>query len=89
MSYRRFLMFNVFGGIGWVFSMTFLGYYLGKVLGAKDIEKVVYLIIVVSVLPPAIAAIRARLKSRNGGSAEGEDVTPEPTAQATPSDQAP
>jgi membrane-associated protein len=56
MSYRRFLMFNVCGGIGWVFSMTFLGYYLGQVLGAKDIEKVVYLIIVVSVLPPAIAA---------------------------------
>ena len=46
--------------------MTFLGYYLGQVLGAKDIEKVVYLIIVISVLPPAIAALRAHLKARKG-----------------------
>src|ERR1700684_3099219 len=26
MDYARFLSFNVFGGIGWVFSMTMLGY---------------------------------------------------------------
>ncbi len=64
MSYRRFLTFNVFGGIGWVVSMTFLGYFLGKVLGAKDIEKVVYLIIVISVLPPVIGAVRTHLASK-------------------------
>ena len=59
MSYKRFLSYNIFGAIGRVTSMTFLGYYLGKVLGAKQIEKVVILIIVVSVMPPIIAAIRA------------------------------
>ena len=78
MSYRRFLMFNVCGGIGWVFSMTFLGYYLGQVLGAKDIEKVVYLIIVVSVLPPAIAALRAHLKARKGEVPADEASASEP-----------
>lgn len=72
MSYRRFLMFNVMGGIGWVFSMTFLGYYLGQVLGAKEIEKVVYLIIVVSVLPPAIGALRAHLRAKKEKAAAGE-----------------
>src|SRR4029077_5075398 len=30
MQYRRFLAFNFFCGIGWVFSMTMLGYLLGK-----------------------------------------------------------
>jgi membrane-associated protein len=75
MSYKRFISYNVFGGIGWVASMTFLGYYLGKVLGAKQIEKVVILIIAISVLPPIIAAIRAHRASKKK-SAEPQDVTP-------------
>jgi membrane-associated protein len=72
MSYRRFLAYNVFGGIGWVMSMTFLGYYLGKVLGAKEIEKVVILIIIVSVMPPLIAAVRARLAAKKAAKAAAE-----------------
>src|SRR6201999_1098311 len=31
MDYRRFISFNVFGGIGWVFSMTMLGYLLSQI----------------------------------------------------------
>jgi len=64
MGYRRFATFNIMGGVGWVSSMTFLGYFLGKVLGAKQIEKVVYLIIVVSVLPLFIGAIRHRMGAK-------------------------
>lgn len=52
MSYRRFLSFNVFGGIGWVVLLTMLGYYLGGYdLVRKNFEKVILGIIVVSVLP--------------------------------------
>jgi len=69
MSYRRFLAYNIFGGIGWVLSMTFLGYYLGKVLGAKQIEKVVILIVLISVLPPAIGALRAYLAGKKADAA--------------------
>jgi membrane-associated protein len=69
MSYRRFLAYNILGGVGWVLSMTFLGYYLGKVLGAKQIEKVVILIVLVSVLPPAIGALRAYLAGRKADAA--------------------
>lgn len=75
MSYKRFITYNVFGGVGWVFSMTFLGYYLGKVLGAKQIEKVVILIIIVSVLPPVIGAIRAHLAAKKKA-AEPQDQSP-------------
>ncbi|MFS8068584.1 MAG: VTT domain-containing protein, partial [Byssovorax sp.] len=64
MQYRRFAMFNIIGGVAWVFSMTFLGYFLGKVAGAKTIEKVVYVIIFVSVAPLAIGAIRQRLAKK-------------------------
>ena len=31
MNYPRFLAFNIFGGIGWVFALTMLGYILGSV----------------------------------------------------------
>jgi membrane-associated protein len=64
MPYRRFALFNVIGGIGWVLSMTFLGYFLGKIFDAKQIEKVVYVVIVVSVLPVVIGAIRHRMNSK-------------------------
>ena len=74
MSYKRFISYNVFGGIGWVFSMTFLGYFLGKVLGAKEIERVVILIIIISVLPPAIGAIRAHLAAKKRAS-EPQDAS--------------
>jgi membrane-associated protein len=64
MGYRRFAMFNVIGGVGWVTSMTFLGYFVGKVLGPKQIEKVVLLVIFISVLPLFIGAYRHRMASK-------------------------
>jgi membrane-associated protein len=55
MPYRRFVSFNIFGGLGWVLSMTLAGYYLGEVpLIRKNFEKVVLLIVALSLLPLAI-----------------------------------
>lgn len=52
MRYPRFLAFNVFGGIGWVFGLTMLGYALGgHPLVRRHFEKVILLIIFISVLP--------------------------------------
>ncbi|MBK7929151.1 MAG: VTT domain-containing protein [Bryobacterales bacterium] len=52
MNYGRFLMFNVFGGIGWVFLLTMLGYFLGEWAPVRaHFEKVILGIIFVSVLP--------------------------------------
>jgi membrane-associated protein len=52
MHYPRFLSFSVCGGIGWVFSMTMLGYWLGKVpLVRQHFDQVVLLIIFISLLP--------------------------------------
>jgi membrane-associated protein len=60
MSYPRFLSFNVFGGIGWVVLMTTLGYFLGGVpLVKRHFEKVILLIIFLSVLPVLIETWRA------------------------------
>jgi membrane-associated protein len=55
MYYPRFFAFNVFGGVGWVLSMTLAGYYLGGIpLIRRNFEKVVIGIVVVSVLPLVI-----------------------------------
>jgi membrane-associated protein len=57
MNYRRFLSFNVFGGIGWVFSMVMLGFGLSTIFPnlGKQIDKVIIVIIFVSLLPGAIS----------------------------------
>lgn len=52
MGYGRFLSFNIFGGIGWVFALTMLGYGLGNVpIVRQHFEKAILLIIFISVLP--------------------------------------
>ena len=62
MRYTRFLSFDIFGGVGWVFSMTILGYLLGEVaIVRRNFEKFVLLIIFVSLLPVIIHALRAKL----------------------------
>ena len=61
MSYPRFFAFNIFGGVGWVLSMTLAGYYLGGIpLIRRNFEKVVVGIVVVSVLPLVIQFFKSR-----------------------------
>jgi membrane-associated protein len=65
MNYRRFLSFNVFGAAGWVLSMTMLGFTLSKVFKdlPKHIDKVIVVIIVVSLIPGAISWLANRKKT--------------------------
>lgn len=59
MRYRNFVFYNVVGGIGWVISMSMAGYWLGRIpIIQQHFEKVVLLIIVVSVLPIVIEAFK-------------------------------
>ncbi|MGH9628809.1 MAG: VTT domain-containing protein [Bryobacteraceae bacterium] len=61
MPYHRFAMFNIVGGIGWVFAMTMLGYTLGNIeIVRKHFEKVILLVIFVSVLPIVLEFVKAR-----------------------------
>lgn len=60
MPYRRFLLFNVIGAFLWTAGVTYAGYFLGKWFQAMDWQidqillPVIAIIIVISVLPPAI-----------------------------------
>jgi membrane-associated protein len=61
MRYVRFVSFNIFGGMGWVLSMTLAGYNLGGVaLIRRNFEKVVLGIVFLSVLPLIMHWLKAR-----------------------------
>ncbi len=66
MSYRRFAAFNIIGGVGWVFTMTMIGYSLIKMF--PNVEKHIHIVIIVviflSVLPGIIEYLRVRMRSR-------------------------
>ena len=60
MGYRRFALYNIAGGIGWVTLMSLAGYWLGNIPFIKShFEQVVIAIVAISLLPVAIAAYRA------------------------------
>ena len=64
MPYSRFISFNVFGGLGWVLSMTLAGYFLGGVpVVRRNFEKVVIGIVLVSVAPLLIQYWQSRRAS--------------------------
>ncbi len=68
MEYRSFLMFNVIGGIAWIWSMLLLGFVLARTVPAiaQHVEKVILVVIFLSILPGIIAWLRER---RNGAKA--------------------
>jgi membrane-associated protein len=72
MSYRRFVSYNVFGGIGWVVSMTLIGYFLGNSIPDidKHIHKVVAVVILLSILPGIIEILRHRMRRSAKSGAE-------------------
>jgi membrane-associated protein len=62
MPYRRFLFYNVAGGVGWVTSMTWAGYLLGRAIPNIDeyIHVVVIVVIVLSVIPIVVEILKER-----------------------------
>lgn len=69
MKYRKFLAYNIFGGIFWVMSTTLAGYFLGRVI--PNIEERIHVIIVIvialSLLPAVIKVATEKLKVRASG----------------------
>ena len=67
MPYSRFLPFSIIGGLLWIPSMVLAGYFLGGVieraLNVKledNIEKVVIVVVFLSLLPPIIEFLKHR-----------------------------
>lgn len=72
MPYHKFLLFSILGGALWISSMVLAGYFLGGVveraLGIKledHIEKVVIVVVFLSLLPPIIEFLKHRFGKRD------------------------
>lgn len=62
MNYKKFLSFDVLGGIIWIGSLTLAGYFLGEIPWIKNnIEKVAIGIVFISVLPIVFEVLKAKL----------------------------
>lgn len=66
MKYRRFALFNITGGIGWIASMTLLGYSLGVTFPGvvEHIELVIFVVVFLSVLPMIIKYLQHEHKAK-------------------------
>jgi membrane-associated protein len=62
MEYRRFVFYNVAGGVGWVTSMTWAGYLLGQAVPniGEHIHVVVAIVILLSLIPIIVELVRER-----------------------------
>ena len=65
MEYRRFIFYNVAGGVGWVTSMTWAGYLLGQTVPniSDHIHIVVLIVILLSLIPIVVELVRERRRS--------------------------
>ena len=62
MQYRRFLLYNILGGVGWVLSMTWAGYLLGRAIPNVDryMHLIVIIVIILSVIPIGVEILKER-----------------------------
>ncbi|HBR58152.1 MAG TPA: hypothetical protein DEA22_11910 [Blastocatellia bacterium] len=81
MPYYKFLGFSILGGALWISSMVLAGYFLGGVvesaLGIKledHIEKVVIVVVFLSLLPPIIEFIKHRFGQKTAADEQKAEV---------------
>jgi membrane-associated protein len=62
MEYRRFIFYNVAGGVGWVVSMTMAGYLLGRAIPniGSYVHVVAIVVIALSFIPIVAEVLRTR-----------------------------
>ncbi|MEU1124166.1 DedA family protein [Streptomyces sp. NPDC005899] len=71
MDYRSFITFNIIGGVLWGVGVTLLGAALGQIdFVHENIEMILILIVLISVVPIAIEFLRARGKSKKAAAAD-------------------
>ncbi len=74
MSYRRFLAYDVCGGVLWVLTTVLGGFFLGSVVPnvEHEIHWVILAVVVVSLMPPAIHLLRQRRAKSAGAMPNAE-----------------
>ena len=66
MDPKRYFVYSAVGGVVWASGVTVLGYFLGKIdFVHRNIELILILIVLISLIPIAIEFLRARKASAN------------------------
>jgi membrane-associated protein len=75
MDAKRFFTFSAIGGIAWAAGVTLLGAALGQIQFVRDnIEMMLILVVLISVLPIVFEVIKARREKKLGAQGLAEDV---------------
>ena len=70
MSYRRFLSFNLVGGVAWIGSLVYAGYLFGNIPWVRDnLAWIVVIFVAVSLVPAALTFLKDRRARRVAGPA--------------------
>lgn len=79
MSYRRYLAYDIAGGILWVGSMILGGYFLGRQIPniSDNIHYVIAAVIFLSLLPPIVGFLRSRNSASHSSGSEGPPSIPQ------------
>jgi len=63
MSYSRFVVYNVVGGVGWIVILVLGGYAFGNIPVVKqNFTLVIFAIIILSILPGVVEFLRQRAR---------------------------
>jgi membrane-associated protein len=75
MDAKRFFTFSAIGGVAWAAGVTLLGAALGQIQFVRDnIEMMLILVVLISVLPIVFEVIKARREKKLGAQGLAEDV---------------
>ncbi len=88
MSYKRFAAYNIFGGLFWITSMLFAGYFLGGLVEQavqnwfgienfkleEHIDKVVIVVVFLSILPMIIEYLRHKFGDKPAPSTDDPQI---------------
>lgn len=87
MTYRKFIAYNIFGGILWVAICLWAGYFFGsREVVKKNFSLVILAIILISILPAVVAFFNARRRNarlQRQADALGTPTTAAPKPQAS------
>lgn len=73
MHYRRFILWNVVGAVAWACGLTVVGVLLGGIpFVAHNIDVLMIVVVIVSILPILIGVVRKRASSRTDRSRPDE-----------------
>lgn len=71
MTYAKFIIYNIVGGLVWCSSFIYAGYFFGNIsIVKKNFTIVIFAIILISILPAVIEIVKGRMKSNRTKSIE-------------------